>query len=212
MKLYIADATSSQAVQIVANELGLEPELVHFDVVDRTTSSGEDFATVNPLLYVPVLELDAPDRHRLTEIATIAAYLADAHPQANLAPPVGTLERVKFDQLLAFIATEIQQRHVPLMRKLMTEEGIAWQRNKIVSAYARLDDRLASAGHIAGDAFSIADAIVWGTFWSERSGTDIGHLKNLLAWKARMDARPSVQKTLRDEAAIVARHKAAKAA
>ena len=32
MKLYIAKATCSLAVQLVANELGLAPELVHFDV------------------------------------------------------------------------------------------------------------------------------------------------------------------------------------
>jgi glutathione S-transferase len=212
MKLYIADATSSQAIQIVANELGLEPELVHFDVVDKTTSNGEDFSKVNPLLYVPVLELDTKDKHRLTEVTAIAAYLADAHPEAGLAPQAGTVERVKFDQLLAFIATEIQQRHVPLMRKLMTEEGMAWQHNKIANAYRLLDERLAHGAHINGDRFSVADAIVWGTFWHERSGTEIGHLKNLLAWKARMDARPSVRKTLQDEATIVASHKAKKAA
>ena len=212
MQLYIADATSSQAIQIVANELGLEPELIHFDVVDKTMSNGGDFAKVNPLLYVPVLELDTPDQHRLTEVTAIAAYLADSHPEAHLTPHAGTLERVKFDQLLAFIATEIQQRHVPLMRKLMTEEGVTWQHNKVANAYKVLDDRLTRADFIAGDAFSIADAVVWGTFWHERSGVDIGHLKNLLAWKARMDARPSVQKALGDEAAIVARHKARKAA
>ncbi|MBZ9783394.1 hypothetical protein K9857_17850 [Pseudomonas sp. REP124] len=31
-KLYIADQTCSQAVQIIANEPGLNPELVHFKV------------------------------------------------------------------------------------------------------------------------------------------------------------------------------------
>ena len=46
-------------------------------------------------------------------------------PRAGLIPTQGTLERVKFDQLLAFIATEIVQKHIPLMRKLLTEA--AWQ-------------------------------------------------------------------------------------
>ena len=46
MQLYIADKTCSQAVQIVANELGLEPELIHYDVVGKSTSTGSAFRTL----------------------------------------------------------------------------------------------------------------------------------------------------------------------
>jgi hypothetical protein len=35
MKLYIAYDTCSRAAQLVANELGLNPELIHFDVKDK---------------------------------------------------------------------------------------------------------------------------------------------------------------------------------
>lgn len=58
MKLYIAQATCSLAVQVIANELGLEPELVHYDVFGKSTSANDDFSQVNPLGYVPVLVLD----------------------------------------------------------------------------------------------------------------------------------------------------------
>jgi glutathione S-transferase len=54
MKLYIADQTCSQAVQIVAHELGLDLDVVHYDTRGGTTSTGEDFSQINPLLYVPV--------------------------------------------------------------------------------------------------------------------------------------------------------------
>ena len=207
MKLYIADQTCSQAVQIIANELGLSPELVHFDVFGRTTSTGEDFAKVNPLFYVPALALDN-DGGVLTETIVVTAYLADQHPDAKLAPKAGTLERAKLDQTLTFIATEIAQKHIPLMRKLLTEDGAAWTRDKLVKAYTVMDERLARQPFVAGDAFTIADAYLWATMWHERSGAQIGHLKNLFAWKARMDARPSVQKALADEAAVVGAHKA----
>ncbi len=143
MKLYIADQTCSQAVQIVANELGLEPELIHYDVFDKSTSNRDDFAAVNPLGYVPVLVLDIEQQDRLSETIIVASYLADQQPAAGLAPAAGTLERVKFDQLLTFIATEIAQKHIPLMRKLMTEEGTAWTRAKLVKAYGVLEERLA---------------------------------------------------------------------
>ncbi len=98
------------------------------------------------------------------------------------------------------------------MRKLLTEEGTAWTRAKLVTAYTQLDALLAHSPFVNGDRFSIADAYVWATMWHERSGAQIGHLNNLMAWKARMDARPSVRKTLKDEAAVVAIHQARQAA
>lgn len=139
----------------------------------------------------------------------ITSYLADQHPEAGLIPARGTLDRVKFYQLLTFIATEIAQKHIPLMRKLLTEEGTAWTRAKIVAAYATLDARLADGrAFLTGDKFTVADAYIFGTWWHERSGAEIGHLKNLMAYKARVDALPSVQKALADEAELFAKHSA----
>jgi glutathione S-transferase len=212
MKLYIADKTCSEAVQIIANEIGIEPEIVHFDVFDKSTSNGDDFVTLNPLLYVPVLALENESQDRLSETIVVTSYLADQHPHAKLAPAQGTIERVRFDQLLVFIATEIAQKHIPLMRKLMNEEGQSWTRAKIVAAYKTLDDKLATQPYMAGETFSVADAYVWATMWQDRSGTDISHLENLKAWKAEMDTRPSVVKALADEAAAVAAHRARQAA
>jgi glutathione S-transferase len=208
MKLYIAYDTCSRAAQLVANELGVELELVSFDVVDKSTSNGEDFTAVNPLLYVPVLKLDNDDKDLISETVIIASYLADLHPEAGLIPPPGTLDRVKTDQFLVFLATEIAQKHVPLMRKLMTEEGIKFNSNKLLAAYKRLDNQLADGRpYLFGDNITVPDAYVWGTLWNSRSGVNIDHLKNLAAWKARVDARPAAIKALKEESEIVAIHK-----
>jgi glutathione S-transferase len=208
MKLYIAHATCSLAVQAVFNELGLEPELVHYDVFGKSTTDNDNFVDVNELGYVPVLVLDGEPREKLTETVVIASYLADRHPASGLIPAHGTIERVRMDQLLTFVATEIAQKHIPLMRKLLTEEGTAWTRAKLVNAYARLDAQLADGrAYLTGDRFTVADAYVWATMWHERSGAQIGHLENLMAYIARIEARPSVKKALKDEAELVARHK-----
>jgi glutathione S-transferase len=207
VKLYIADQTCSQAVQIIANELGLAPELIHFDVVGKSTSNGDDFAEFNPMLYVPVLALDG-GREPLTETIVITSYLADQNPEAGLIPARGTMERAMFDQLLVFISTEIAQKHIPLMRKLLTEEGTVWMRDRIVRAYKTLDDRLADGRRfLTGDKMTVADAYMWATFWHERSGAEIGHLRHVMAWKARMDALPSVRRALKEEAAVVSQHR-----
>jgi glutathione S-transferase len=213
MKLYIAQATCSLAVQAVANELGLSPELVHYDVFGKTTTDNVDFANVNPLSYVPVLELDNAAKERVTETIVIASYLADQHPESGLIPAHGTLERVRMDQLLTFIATEIAQKHIPLMRKLMNEEGVAFTSKKLLTAYAALDARLADGRvYLTGEQFTVADAYVWATMWHERSGVRLDHLKNLMAYVERIEARPSVQKALNDEAELISLHKAQLAA
>ena len=213
MKLYIAQATCSLAVQAVANELSLSPELVHYDVFGKTTTDTANFAEVNPLAYVPVLELDDANRERMTETIVISSYLADQHPESGLIPERGTMERVRMDQLLTFIATEIAQKHIPLMRKLMTEEGIEFTSKKLLTAYASLDARLADGRpYLTGEQFTVADAYVWATMWHERSGVQLDHLENLMAFVARVEARPSAQKALKDEAELVSVHKARLAA
>jgi glutathione S-transferase len=207
MKIYIAKATCSLTVQIVANEIGLTPELIHYDVFDKSTSNGDDFAQINPLGYVPVLRRDDSDE-LMTEATVISSYLADLHPDSGLLPPHGSPERLKADQLLNFTATELAQKHIPLMRKLMTEEGAAWARNKLVMGYGKLEKILSDGRpYLLGEQFSIVDAYVWGTMWQERSGAQIGHLEKVMAYKARIETRPSVIKALKDEADMVAIHK-----
>jgi glutathione S-transferase len=207
MKLYIAQATCSLAAQAIANEIGLTPELVHFDVFGKSTTDGTTFSDVNSLLYVPALVLDG-EKEALTETITITSYLADQHPETNLIPKHGTIERARMDQLLTFIATEIAQKHIPLMRKLMTPEGIEFHTNKLLTAYGVLDKQLSDGrSYLTGEQFTVADAYVWATLWHERSGVNLDHLKNLAAFIARIEARPSAQKALKDEAELVALHK-----
>ncbi|CAD6517467.1 glutathione S-transferase family protein [Paraburkholderia metrosideri] len=207
MKLYIAQATCSLAAQAIANEIGLTPELVHFDVFGKSTTDGTRFSDVNSLLYVPALLLDG-EKEALTETITITSYLADQHPEANLIPKHGTIERARMDQLLTFIATEIAQKHIPLMRKLMTPEGIEFHTNKLLTAYGVLDKQLSDGrSYLTGEQFTVADAYVWATLWHERSGVNLDHLKNLAAFIARIEGRPAVQKALKDETELVALHK-----
>ncbi|KAL7920211.1 glutathione S-transferase [Trichoderma austrokoningii] len=229
MKLYIGNNTCARAAQLVANELGVKHELVFVDVFSKACSSGEEFSTINPLLYVPVLKLDN-ENHIISETVVISSYLADQHPESGMLPPPGTLERVKADQSLVQLTTEIAQKHIPLILKLMTEQGIYISSekshltryckliieqctqiytSKLLKAYQLLDDRLAdNRPYLFGDTFTVADAYVWGTFWNSRSGVNIQHMNNLTAWKARVDARPAAIKTLKEEAEIMAIHTA----
>lgn len=209
MKLYIAPATCSRAPQMVINEAGLDVALALYDIASRTTSTGEDFAAINPLLYVPALALDDSARTCLTEASVIASYLAEMRPETGLIPPAGSARRPVFDQDLMFIATEIAQKHIPLMRGHMNEAGRAWTLARLAEAYALFDQRLADGRPwLAGENFTLLDIYLWATLWGDRTGARIDSLRRLTAWLARVEARPSAQKTLAEEAALVQAHAA----
>ncbi|HQQ71048.1 MAG TPA: glutathione S-transferase N-terminal domain-containing protein, partial [Alicycliphilus sp.] len=102
MKLYYAPGACSLSPHIVLHEAGLAYEPVRVSTKTHQLPDGTDFYTINPLGYVPVLELD--DGARLHECAAIVQYLADQAPQKNLAPAHGTLGRYRLQEWLNFIA------------------------------------------------------------------------------------------------------------
>ena len=59
----------------------------------------------NPMVQVPVLV--TPQGERITESAAILIWLAEAHPQARLAPAAGDPRRAQFLRWMAFVASSI---------------------------------------------------------------------------------------------------------
>src|SRR5499426_3991857 len=106
MKLYYILESCALAPQIVANEAGIPVEPVRVEFKTKMTAA-DDFFAINPKGYVPALELD--DGEVLTENAAILQYLAELKPQARLAPANGTLARVRLQEALNYIATEIHR-------------------------------------------------------------------------------------------------------
>ena len=84
MKLYYAPGVCSLSPHIVAHEAGIKLDLVKTDIRAKTTENGGDFKKINPLGYVPALELD--DGTVLTEGPAIVQYIADKAPGKNLVP------------------------------------------------------------------------------------------------------------------------------
>ena len=112
MKLYFSPEACSLSPHIVLRELGLPFTLVKVDNKTKKTADGRDFLAINAKGYVPVLELD--DGQRLTEGPAIVQYLADLKPEAQLAPASGTFERVRLQEWLNFITSEIHKTYSPL--------------------------------------------------------------------------------------------------
>ncbi|MBX3231433.1 MAG: glutathione S-transferase N-terminal domain-containing protein [Labilithrix sp.] len=192
MKLYYSPQVCSLVVHAVLRELGLRFELEKVDFKTKITAHGEALATISPKDYVPVLELD--DGARLTELSVIVRYLADQHPVAKLAPPPGTFERVRFEELLHFIATELHKGFAPYtMIPGMSPESLAWTKERLASRVELLRVELGDRAFIFGDTFTVADAYA---FWALRAYSFLTKTKlegTLEDYLARMTAWPSIQ-------------------
>ena len=112
MKLYYSPGACSLAPHIVIHEAGLAYTPVLASTKTKKLPDGTDFTTINPLGYVPVLELD--NGERLREGSAIVQYLADQAPEKQLAPANGTMARYRLQEWLSFISSELHQKFGPL--------------------------------------------------------------------------------------------------
>ncbi|GAP35976.1 glutathione transferase GstA [Piscinibacter sakaiensis] len=198
MKLYYSPGACSLSPHIVLHESGLPFEAVFASTKTKKLQDGTDYRTINPKGYVPLLELD--DGQRLAEGPAIVQYIADQVPERRLAPPAGTMPRYRLQEWLTFIGTELHKTFSPLFNPAIGDEAKAVFRQKLVERFGYVDGQLADRTWLLGDEFSVADAYLYTVSrWAAPMGVDLGALTHLAAFRARMEARPSVQAALKAE-------------
>ncbi|ARP98585.1 glutathione transferase GstA [Pseudorhodoplanes sinuspersici] len=206
MKLYYSPGACSLAAHIVAREAGLAIDLVRVDLASRRTKTGEDYFAINPRGYVPAIVDDDGEVH--TEAAALVQYLAEQAPQSDLAPPIGSKERLRVNQWLAFVASELHKTFSPWLWDAQAAESTKQaSHGKLGLRFAELDRHLATSAYLTGDAFTIADAYAFTIVnWSNFLKIDLTPYPNLSAYMARIAARPKVHEALMAEGLVAAAH------
>lgn len=198
MKLYYSPGACSLSPHIVLHEAGLAHTSVLASTKSHKLQDGTDYYTINPLGYVPVLELD--DGTRLREGPAIVQYLADQAPHKNLAPANGTLARYRLQEWLTFIGTEIHKGFSPLFKPTTPADYKPLVHEQLLSRLQWVDGELAHKPYLMGEHFSVADAYLFTvTNWAPAVNLDISALKNLAAYRERIAARPAVQAAMKAE-------------
>jgi len=198
MKLYYSPGACSLSPLIALHEAGIAFEAVLASTKTHQLADGTDYYGINPLGYVPLLELD--DGTRLREGPAIVQYIADQAPLKNLAPANGTLQRYRLQEWLTFIGTEIHKGFSPLFNPSMPEEAKAISRDRLKSRFVWLESELAGKDYLMGEHFTVADGYLFTvTSWAPKTGVDISSYPNLLAWRGRVGERPGVQAALKEE-------------
>lgn len=199
MRLYYAPDTCSLSPHIVLRELGLEFELVKVDNRSKLTADGRDFRSINPKGYVAALELD--DGQILTEGPAIVQYLADMKPEKGLAPRADSWARVRLQEWLNFITSEIHAGSAPLFNRELPEDVKSIFREKLFRQFDFLQLTLNEKNYLTGPSFSIADAYLFTVLgWCKFFSIELSRWPALLAYREIISARPSVQAALLAEA------------
>lgn len=198
MKLYFSPGACSLSPHIALREAGLEFELSRVDFATKKTRDGEDFMAVNPKGLVPTLRLDSGEI--LTEGPAIVQYIADLRPESGLAPAAGTMARVRLQEALNFISTELHKGFGPLFNKQCPDEWKAVVRTQLGKRFAVVDRRLGLHPYFTGDDFSVADGYLFTVSnWAAYVALDLSPWPNLLAFRARVGERPAVLAALEAE-------------
>lgn len=191
MKLYFSPNACSLAPHIVLRELGLPFELVRVDNQAKTTADGKDFLQINPKGYVAALQLD--DGQVLTEASAILQYLADLQPDAGLAPANGSWERVRLQEWLNFIATEMHGGLAVFFNPAIQGEVRAIFLTTLFKRFAVLVQTLEQQDYLLGAQYSVADAYLYVVLrWAAIHAIELTQWPALAAFEQRVGERPAV--------------------
>ena len=179
------------------------------EVLDYASSmKAPAYLAINPMGKVPAIT------HRgvtVTEGAAICAYLADAFPDAGLAPPVASPERGTYYRWLMFACGPVESA---VTNKSLGVEISADR--KRMAGYGCLEDTLdALEGavdgrqYIVGDRFSAADVYVGAQIgWGMMFGS-IEKRPAFEAYWAGISARPAAKRAAEIDDALIAETQAA---
>jgi glutathione S-transferase len=202
MKLFYSRGTSSLLPHIVLNECGLAFERIRVDEHTKVMENGSDYRTINPLVYVPALQIE--DGTILIEAAAIVQYIADKAPAKRLAPANGTLDRTKLQSWLNFISAEMQLGcFCPLFLDRLPESAKAVFRERLATRLAHVDHHLAHNEYLLGSNFSVADVYLFVVSnWARPANVDLSPYFNVLRLRKQIGARPAVRRTMETEGSL----------
>ncbi len=164
---YTNPMSRGQIARWMLEEVGApyEPRILDYG----TTMKDDAYLAINPMGKVPAI---VHDGKVVTECAAICAYLADAFPEAGLAPDVA--DRADYYRWLFFTSGPVEQAITA--KHFGVEPDADQQRSagfgSLPAALDALESAVAGKAFVAGDRFSAADVYVGSQIdWGLQFGT-----------------------------------------
>jgi glutathione S-transferase len=188
----------------LASLIALEEAGAPYELRVISTRDGDqrrpEYLALNPKGRVPALVTEGGV---LTETPAILAYVAQAFPEARLAPA----DAFAFAQMQAFNSYLCSTVHVAHAHKhrgyrwATEESSFADMRRKVAAneaeCFGLIEREYLRGPWVMGDAFTVADGYLFTVAgWLEEDGVDPAQFPRVLDHRQRMRARPAVSKVL----------------
>ena len=198
---YTNPMSRGRIIRWMLEEVGAPYRTVTLDYA--SSMKGPEYLAINPMGKVPAIT------HRgvtVTEGAAICAYLADAFPEAGLAPDVSSPERGTYYRWLMFACGPVESAvtnkslgfDVPEERKRMAGYGC------LEDTLAALEGAVTGRQYLVGDRFSAADVYVGSQIgWGMMFGS-IQKTPTFEAYWAGISQRPAAKRAAEIDDALIA--------
>lgn len=197
MKLYYSPGACSLGSHIALREAELPFEPVETDIRAKKLADGSDFMAINPEGKVPALGMD--DGQVLTENSAILQYIAEQAPAGRLMPADG-IGRYRVVEWLAYLSTELHKAFGPLFNPTMSAEIKDGARKVVGEKFDFIVQKMGDGPYLTGENFSAADPYLFAMLgWTGKHEIDLSRWPSLVAFKARIGERPTVQESMRVE-------------
>jgi glutathione S-transferase len=204
LKLFHSWGSCSLASLIALEEAGADYELCVISTAEGDQRRAE-YLAVNPKGRVPAL---VTERGVLTETPAILAYVAQAHPEADLAPadPWAFAQMQAFNSYLC-ATVHVAHAHKHRGYRWATEESsFADMRRKVaeneIECFRLIEADYLRGPWVMGEGFTVADGYLFTIAgWLAEDGVELARFPRVLDHFQRMQARPAVSKVLALQAA-----------
>lgn len=201
--LYYSPGACSFASHIALAESALPYELRRVNFGQNEQRS-PDYLKHNPNGRVPAL---VTDRGTLIESPAILAYIAQAAPQARLAPLDDPFEFARMQGFNSFIASTVHVAYAHRRRGYRWADGEAALQDMAAKmpqnmrdCFAIIENSLFAGPFVLGENYSVADPYLFTmSGWLGGVGIDIADYPKVADHYRRMKERPAVRKAIEAE-------------
>lgn len=205
LTLFYAPDTCALASHIALRDAGAAFELQRIDFA-AAEQLQPDYLATNPKGRVPALVTEAGI---LTETPAILAFIAQTHPEADLAPFDDPFAFATVQAVNSYICSTLHVAHAHRMRGYRWVDAedthaIAAMQAKVPeavgAAFAHIENDVFKGPYVMGDRYTIADPYLFTVAqWMENDGVDPAVVPKVFAHREMMRGRETVQQALAAE-------------
>lgn len=202
-KFFYAAHTCALASHIALEDAGAGYEAVRLNFRENQQRSA-DYLAINPKGRVPAL---VTEQGILTETPAILAFIAQAFPEAELAPLGDAFAFAQVQAFNSYLCSTVHVAHSHRMRGYRwASEETSFEDMKrkvpqsVSEGFALIEREYLRGPWVMGKAYTICDPYLFTlSQWLEADGVDISALPRVIEHRARMAERAAVRAAISQE-------------